>query len=66
MPAVQAVLARTADPTARQDLTITNPADALTARAEATAAFQSLYLALGAVALLVAGIGIGIGSGSPT
>jgi putative ABC transport system permease protein len=58
VPAVQAVLAQTADPAAPQDLTITNPADALTARADATAAFQSLYLALGAVALLVAGIGI--------
>jgi putative ABC transport system permease protein len=56
--AVQAVLAATAAPAAPQDLTITNPADALTARADASSAFQSLYLALGAVALLVGGIGI--------
>ena len=35
-----------------------NPADALTARADASAAFGSLFLALGAVALLVGGIGI--------
>jgi putative ABC transport system permease protein len=56
--AVQAVLAATADPAAPQDVTITNPADALTARADATTAFSSLYLALGAVALLVGGIGI--------
>jgi putative ABC transport system permease protein len=56
--AVEAVLAATADPAAPQDLTVTNPADALTARADAATAFQSLYLALGAVALLVGGIGI--------
>jgi hypothetical protein len=47
VPAVQAVLAQSADPPAPQDLTITNPADALTARADANGAFQSLYLALG-------------------
>jgi len=59
VPAVEAVLAATADPTAPQDVTVNNPADALTARADATSAFQGLYLALGAVALLVGGIGIG-------
>jgi putative ABC transport system permease protein len=56
--AVQSVLAATADPAAPQSVTITNPSDALSARADATAAFHSLYLALGAVALLVGGIGI--------
>jgi putative ABC transport system permease protein len=56
--AVQAVLAATADPAAPQDVAITNPADALTARADASAAFQGLFLGLGAVALLVGGIGI--------
>src|SRR5258708_12711780 len=56
--AVQAVLAATADPSAPQDATVTNPTDALTARADATATFQSLFLGLGAVALLVGGIGI--------
>lgn len=56
--AVAGVLAATADPAAPQNVTITNPADALTARADATAAFQALFLALGAVALLVGGVGI--------
>jgi len=56
--AVQSVLAATANPAAPQNVTVTNPTDALTARADASAAFQSLFLALGAVALLVGGIGI--------
>jgi len=55
---VQSVLAATADPAAPQNVAITNPADALIARADAAAAFQSLFLALGVVALLVGGIGI--------
>ncbi len=56
--AVQSVLAATADPAAPQDVAVANPTDALTARADASAAFQSLFLGLGAVALLVGGIGI--------
>jgi putative ABC transport system permease protein len=56
--AVESVLAATTDPAAPQDVSVTNPADALTARADASATFQSLFLALGAVALLVGGIGI--------
>jgi putative ABC transport system permease protein len=56
--AVQGVLANTVDPAAPQNAAVANPADALTARADASAAFQSLFLSLGAVALLVAGIGI--------
>ncbi len=56
--AVAAVLAATADPAAPQDVAVASPADALTARADATAAFQGLFLGLGAVALLVGGIGI--------
>jgi putative ABC transport system permease protein len=59
VPAVESVLAPTADPSAPQDVTVSNPADALTARADATTAFQGLFLALGAVALGVGGIGIG-------
>ncbi len=59
VPAVESVLAATADPAAPQDAVVTDPADALIARADAATAFQGLFLALGAVALLVGGIGIG-------
>ncbi|HEV2374265.1 MAG TPA: ABC transporter permease [Streptosporangiaceae bacterium] len=55
---VAAVLPATADPPAPQNVSVTDPVTALTARADASAAFQSLFLALGAVALLVGGIGI--------
>ena len=56
--AVAAVLPATADPAAPQDVSVTDPVAALTARADASAAFQGLFLALGAVALLVGGVGI--------
>jgi putative ABC transport system permease protein len=56
--AVSAVLAATADPAAPQDVSVANPADALVARADASAAFESLFLALGVVALVVGGVGI--------
>ena len=56
--AVGSVLAATADPASPQDVQVTNPADALIARADASSAFQGLFLALGAVALAVGGIGI--------
>ena len=56
--AVESVLAATADPEAPQDAGVANPADALKARADASAAFESLFLTLGAIALLVGGIGI--------
>jgi putative ABC transport system permease protein len=56
--AVAAVLAATAAPAAPQNVSVDDPITALTARADATAAFQGLFLALGAVALLVGGIGI--------
>src|SRR5215469_10717953 len=55
---VAAVLAATADPAAPQDVSVADPADALIARADASAAFQGLFLGLGAIALLVGGIGI--------
>ena len=56
--AVASVLAATADPAAPQNVAVANPTDALTARADASAAFQSLFLALGVIALLVGAIGI--------
>jgi putative ABC transport system permease protein len=59
VPAVAAVLAATADPQAPQGVAVADPADALIARADAATAFQGLFIALGAVALLVGGIGIG-------
>jgi putative ABC transport system permease protein len=56
--AVAAVLPATANPAAPQDVSVTDPVAALTARADAASAFQGLFLALGAVALMVGGIGI--------
>ncbi len=56
--AVASVLAATANPASPQDVAVANPTDALTARADAAAAFQSLFLSLGAIALVVGGIGI--------
>jgi putative ABC transport system permease protein len=56
--AVAAVLPATANPAAPQDVSVDDPITALTARADAAAAFDTLFLALGAVALLVGGIGI--------
>jgi len=56
--AVQAVIPATADPAAPQNVAVADPADALIARGDASAAFQGLLLGLGAVALLVGGIGI--------
>jgi ABC-type antimicrobial peptide transport system permease subunit len=56
--AVAAVLPATANPAAPQDVSVTDPVAALTARADASSAFQGLFLALGAVALMVGGIGI--------
>ena len=53
-----AVLPATADPAAPQDVSVADPITALTARADASVAFQELFLALGAVALLVGGVGI--------
>jgi putative ABC transport system permease protein len=56
--AVRAVLARTADPAHPDQVRVSRPSDALTARAAADRAFAGLLLGLGAVALLVGGIGV--------
>jgi putative ABC transport system permease protein len=52
------ILGPTADPEHPEDTAISRPSDALAARAAAEDAFTSLFIALGAVALLVGGIGI--------
>jgi putative ABC transport system permease protein len=56
--AVHDVLAATADPEHPEEVQVSQPSDALTARAAAKSAFNSLFLGLGTVALLVGGIGI--------
>jgi putative ABC transport system permease protein len=56
--AVHDVLAASADPERPEEVQVSQPSDALTARAAAKSAFNSLFLGLGAVALLVGGVGI--------
>jgi putative ABC transport system permease protein len=55
---VRGVLARTANPEHPDEVDVTRPSDAIEARAAAKSAFTSLFLGLGAVALLVGGVGI--------
>jgi ABC-type antimicrobial peptide transport system permease subunit len=55
---VQAVLARTINPENPDEVEVTNPSDALAARAAAEGTFTNLFLGLGAVALLVGGVGV--------
>ena len=55
---VRSVLAATAKPQAPEEVSVSRPSDALEARAAAKTAFTSLFLGLGAVALLVGGVGI--------
>jgi putative ABC transport system permease protein len=55
---VQAVLARTADPEHPEEVAVSRPSDALAARAAAQTAYTTLFVGLGAVALLVGGVGI--------
>jgi putative ABC transport system permease protein len=57
--AVQAVLASTADPEAPNEVNVSQPSAALTARAEADSALNGLFLGLGAVSLLVGAVGVG-------
>jgi putative ABC transport system permease protein len=55
---VRELLGRTANPEHPEEVQISRPSDALEARAAAKTAFTSLFLGLGAVALLVGGVGI--------
>jgi putative ABC transport system permease protein len=56
--AVQSVLAATADPEAPNEVNVSQPSQALTARADAQGALNSLFLGLGAVSLLVGAVGV--------
>jgi putative ABC transport system permease protein len=56
--AVQSLLAQTANPEAPIEVHVSQPSDVLTARAAAAGAFDSLFLGLGVVALIVGAVGI--------
>jgi putative ABC transport system permease protein len=56
--AVQALLAPTANPEAPDEVDVSQPSDVLTARAAAAGAFDSLFLGLGVVALIVGAVGV--------
>jgi putative ABC transport system permease protein len=56
--AVRSVLAQTANPESPSEVDISQPSDALTARAAAEGAFDSLFLGLGVVALIVGAVGV--------
>jgi putative ABC transport system permease protein len=55
---VQSVLAQTANPEAPNEVDVSQPSAALVARADAKSALNGLFLALGAVALLVGAVGV--------
>jgi putative ABC transport system permease protein len=55
---VRALIGRTANPEQPEAVEVSRPSDAIEARAAAKTAFTSLFLGLGAVALLVGGVGI--------
>jgi putative ABC transport system permease protein len=55
---VRAVLGPTADPEHPEAVEVSRPSDAIEAKAAAATAFTSLFLGLGAVAVLVGGLGI--------
>jgi len=57
--AVQSVLAATANPESPNEVDVSQPSDALTARAKAQNALNSLFLGLGAISLLVGAVGVG-------
>ena len=56
--AVQSLLAPTANPEAPDEVNVSQPSDVLTARAAAAGAFDSLFLGLGVVALIVGAVGV--------
>ncbi|MEO5941770.1 MAG: ABC transporter permease [Candidatus Limnocylindrales bacterium] len=56
--AVQSRLAQTANPQAPYEVNVSQPSDVLTARAAAAGAFDSLFLGLGLVALIVGAVGV--------
>jgi putative ABC transport system permease protein len=55
---VRSLLGATANPEHPEEVQVSRPSDVLSARAAAKSAFTSLFLGLGAVALLVGGVGI--------
>ena len=55
---MRTVLPPTVNPATPEEVQVTRPSDALAAQQAASTAFTSLFLGLGAVALLVGGIGI--------
>ena len=55
---VSELLAATANPEHPEEVGVSRPSDAIEARAAAKSAFTSLFLGLGAVALLVGGVGV--------
>jgi putative ABC transport system permease protein len=58
VPDVEAVLARTADPAHPEEVQVSRPSDVLAARVAVQGAYTSLFIGLGAVALLVGGVAI--------
>jgi putative ABC transport system permease protein len=56
--AVDNLLADQADPQDPSDVSVSQPSQALTAQADAAGAFDTLFLGLGAVALLVGAVGV--------
>jgi len=56
--AAQSLLAQTANPESPYEVSVSQPSDVLTARAAAAGAFDSLFLGLGAVALIVGAVGV--------
>jgi putative ABC transport system permease protein len=55
---VWSVLAQTANPENSNEVNVSQPSSALTARADAKGAFNGLFLGLGAIALLVGAVGV--------